>query len=214
MSANIDSAFYCHNEQFTKIHYKRMGTGTHNILFTAGALGTVDDFAEQMKADGTGFDLTKFTMVAWDPPGYGQSRPPGRHEIGPYDGLVRQDAVIALALMKVGLVARCSLSSKLGVTESQSSAVLVRRLVGGRGDEHQHGAHSAEEHTQTGVVLVRRVLYARDVQTISRCVGGRWSHRAIQMDRVDCVCSNASPSVSHNRITQTKLFTPSGFSVA
>ena len=147
MSATIDSAFYCHNEQFTKIHYKRIGTGPHTILFTAGALGTVDDFAEQMKADGTGFDLTKFTLIAWDPPGYGQSRPPGRHEIGPYDGLVRQDAVIALAMMKVGLAARSLLSSELCVTESRSNTVLVRRLVGGCGDKHQHGAHSAEEHT-------------------------------------------------------------------
>ena len=55
---------------------------------------SLTDFGPQLKSL-AGPDLT---LVAWDPPGYGQSRPPGR-QFGP--GFYREDALTAAALMQV-----------------------------------------------------------------------------------------------------------------
>lgn len=44
-------------------------------------------------------DKKQFTLVAWDPPGYGYSRPPDRDFTGDF---FHQDAEIAVKLMKVG----------------------------------------------------------------------------------------------------------------
>lgn len=45
------------------------------MLCFPGALGTIwSDFKPQINA----LDKSKFTVVAWDPPGYGHSRPPNR----------------------------------------------------------------------------------------------------------------------------------------
>lgn len=45
------------------------------LLLCPGAVGTIwSDFKPQIDA----FDRNKFTIVAWDPPGYGNSRPPNR----------------------------------------------------------------------------------------------------------------------------------------
>lgn len=52
-----------------------MGEGNHVVLLCPGAVGTIwSDFKPQVE----GFDKQKFTIVAWDPPGYGKSRPPNR----------------------------------------------------------------------------------------------------------------------------------------
>lgn len=57
----------------TIINYVKVGTGDNNLLCLPGALGTVwTDFKPQVE----GIDREKFTLVAWDPPGYGKSRPP------------------------------------------------------------------------------------------------------------------------------------------
>ncbi|XP_028045703.1 valacyclovir hydrolase [Monomorium pharaonis] len=59
----------------TEINYARVGTGDHPVLLLPGALGTIwTDFKPQME----GLNADKLTIVAWDPPGYGKSRPPDR----------------------------------------------------------------------------------------------------------------------------------------
>ncbi|XP_024889816.1 valacyclovir hydrolase [Temnothorax curvispinosus] len=59
----------------TEINYARVGTGDHPVLLLPGALGTIwTDFRPQME----NLNAEKLTVVAWDPPGYGKSRPPDR----------------------------------------------------------------------------------------------------------------------------------------
>ncbi|KAF6107664.1 biphenyl hydrolase like [Phyllostomus discolor] len=60
------------------LHYQRTGEGEHAVLLLPGMLGLEGsgetDFGPQIK------NLNKklFTVVAWDPRGYGHSRPPDR----------------------------------------------------------------------------------------------------------------------------------------
>ena len=54
----------------------------------------LSDFGVQLKS----LAGSELTLVAWDPPGYGQSRPPARH-FGPT--FFRDDALTAAELMKV-----------------------------------------------------------------------------------------------------------------
>ncbi|CAG2122741.1 unnamed protein product, partial [Medioppia subpectinata] len=57
------------------LYYERAGTGEHVVLLLPGVLGTVQiEFKHQFQ----GFDLSAFTLVSWDPPGFGLSRPPER----------------------------------------------------------------------------------------------------------------------------------------
>lgn len=65
------------------------------LFFTTGSTRT--DFAPQLKS----LNKEHFTVVGWDPRGYGQSRPPDRDF--PSDFFER-DARDAVDLMKVGLV--------------------------------------------------------------------------------------------------------------
>ena len=76
-----------------EIHYEVAGQSTHVVLCLPGALGsTQSDFGPQLKG------LTdEFTVVAFDPRGYGKSIPPKRDF--PADFFVR-DANDAAALMK------------------------------------------------------------------------------------------------------------------
>ncbi|XP_007522259.1 valacyclovir hydrolase isoform X1 [Erinaceus europaeus] len=76
------------------LHYQQMGEGEHVVLLLPGMLGCGEtDFAPQIK------NLNKkvFTLVAWDPRGYGYSRPPNRDF--PVDFFER-DAKDAVDLMK------------------------------------------------------------------------------------------------------------------
>ncbi|XP_053980552.1 valacyclovir hydrolase-like [Hylaeus volcanicus] len=76
------------------INYVRTGTGDHPILLLPGAMGwSWDNFRPQIE----GLDREKFTVIAWDPPGYGKSRPPNR--TFPLDFYSR-DATWARNLMK------------------------------------------------------------------------------------------------------------------
>ena len=60
----------------TKINYCTTGSGGHVVLLLPGALGTArSDFTPQLEGLNS---LGKLTLVAWDPPGYGKSRPPNR----------------------------------------------------------------------------------------------------------------------------------------
>lgn len=81
-------------ENYT-IQYLSKGTGPHSILLMPGALGTAPtDFSPQIEELGNDENLT---VVGWDPPGYGGSRPPAR--TFPSDWFYR-DANVAVATMK------------------------------------------------------------------------------------------------------------------
>ena len=62
------------------------------IIFLPGS--SMTDFKPQLE----GINRDKFTMIAWDPPGYGKSIPPER--TWPLD-FFRRDADAVAALMKV-----------------------------------------------------------------------------------------------------------------
>lgn len=77
------------------INYIRSGTGNKVILCLPGALGTIwSDFKPQIE----GIDKNKFTVIAWDPPGHGKSRPPNRMYTKDF---YEKDADIAFKFMKV-----------------------------------------------------------------------------------------------------------------
>ncbi|KAI1292823.1 Valacyclovir hydrolase [Halotydeus destructor] len=57
------------------VHYEKSGTGSHAVLLLAPALHSP---TERFKGQFSGFDLTKFTLIGLDVPGYGKSRPPER----------------------------------------------------------------------------------------------------------------------------------------
>ncbi|XP_060228600.1 valacyclovir hydrolase isoform X2 [Meriones unguiculatus] len=76
------------------LHYHRVGEGEHALLLLPGMLGTgKTDFAPQLQ----NLNKQRFTVVAWDPRGYGYSRPPDRDF--PRDFFER-DAKDAVDLMK------------------------------------------------------------------------------------------------------------------
>ncbi|CAH1118971.1 unnamed protein product [Phaedon cochleariae] len=55
------------------INYVKVGHGSKTIFCLSGVMGSIwRDFKPQID----GFDRNKFTVVVWDPPGYGRSRPP------------------------------------------------------------------------------------------------------------------------------------------
>ncbi|XP_032427948.1 valacyclovir hydrolase [Xiphophorus hellerii] len=57
------------------LYYEQTGQGKHAVLLLPGALGsTKTDFGPQLKS----LNKECFTVVGWDPRGYGQSRPPDR----------------------------------------------------------------------------------------------------------------------------------------
>lgn len=76
------------------MYYEQTGRGKHAVLLLPGALGsTRTDFGPQLKS----LNKERFTVIGWDPRGYGQSRPPERDF--PLDFFER-DAKDAVDLMK------------------------------------------------------------------------------------------------------------------
>ncbi|XP_063357404.1 valacyclovir hydrolase [Pelmatolapia mariae] len=76
------------------LYYEQTGRGKHAVLLLPGALGsTKTDFGPQLKS----LNKERFTVVGWDPRGYGQSRPADRDF--PPDFFER-DAKDAVDLMK------------------------------------------------------------------------------------------------------------------
>ncbi|KAI1301853.1 Valacyclovir hydrolase [Halotydeus destructor] len=74
------------------LHYEKVGHGPENVLLLPGALGTArSDFAPQLD----NLNKDKFTLISWDPPGYGNSRPPERN----FDDYYRKDASLAAKMM-------------------------------------------------------------------------------------------------------------------
>ncbi|KAJ8395430.1 hypothetical protein AAFF_G00031640 [Aldrovandia affinis] len=57
------------------LFYQQTGTGQHAVLLLPGALGSGQtDFGPQLES----LNKERFTVVSWDPRGYGNSRPPQR----------------------------------------------------------------------------------------------------------------------------------------
>ncbi|XP_031431143.1 valacyclovir hydrolase isoform X2 [Clupea harengus] len=108
--------------------YQQTGAGDHALLLMPGALGSgVTDFGPQLK----GLDKKRFTVVAFDPRGYGSSRPPIRDF--PSD-FFHRDAQDGLQLMQVLGFSRFSLLgwSDGGITALIAAALSpanVRKLV-------------------------------------------------------------------------------------
>ncbi|CAG5863095.1 unnamed protein product [Menidia menidia] len=76
------------------LFYEQTGRGKHAVLLLPGALGsTRTDFGPQLRS----LNKESFTVVGWDPRGYGRSRPP--HRDFPPDFFER-DAKDAVDLMK------------------------------------------------------------------------------------------------------------------
>ncbi|XP_037787464.1 valacyclovir hydrolase-like, partial [Penaeus monodon] len=73
---------------------EELGNGDQVLLCLPGALGTIkSDFGPQLKS----LPSKHLQLVAWDPPGYGKSRPPNRDFN--FDSL-RTDATMAAVMMK------------------------------------------------------------------------------------------------------------------
>ncbi|XP_045496643.1 valacyclovir hydrolase-like [Colias croceus] len=97
-----------HKEEVIKIgsyniNYLKIGHGRNHVLCTQGALGSMwTDFSHQIK----GFDRDKFTVVFWDQPGFGKSRPPDRDFSTKF---YTNDSNVAYQLMKELNIPRYSL---------------------------------------------------------------------------------------------------------
>lgn len=77
------------------ISYVKVGNGPIKLFCAPGALSTKwKDFKPILQE----FKRDMFSIVAWDPPGYGKSYPPARDFA---DGFLEKDADLAHELMKV-----------------------------------------------------------------------------------------------------------------
>ncbi|XP_014241794.1 valacyclovir hydrolase [Cimex lectularius] len=75
------------------INYLKAGNGENTVFCLPGALGTIwSDFKPQVE-----FLCNHMTVVAWDPPGYGKSRPPPRDFSGHF---FERDADAGACLME------------------------------------------------------------------------------------------------------------------
>ncbi|VVC41144.1 Alpha/beta hydrolase fold-1,Alpha/Beta hydrolase fold [Cinara cedri] len=98
-----------------EINYSKFGNGPHALLLCPGLLGCVDNFKPIIDH----FDRGKYTMVAWDPPGYGLSRPPDR-EFPPK--ILHRDADLAISLMDA---LHIDTYSVLGWCDGGSTALIM-----------------------------------------------------------------------------------------
>ncbi|PAA47670.1 hypothetical protein BOX15_Mlig009611g3 [Macrostomum lignano] len=114
------------------IYYEQVGTGPRRVLLLPGALGScATDFQPQLK----GLNREKYTVVCWDPPGYGHSRPPERDWSEKGGEFLHSDAEHALSLMKqLGLAPFAAVGWSDGGNTAMLTALLgspstVDRLV-------------------------------------------------------------------------------------
>jgi len=98
-----------------QINYLKAGNGPKNVLCLPGALGTIwTDFKPQLEG------LSEsMTVIAWDPPGYGKSRPPMRIFGADF---YQSDANAALSLIKALGLNKCSL---LGWSDGGITALIM-----------------------------------------------------------------------------------------
>ena len=81
-----------------QVYYEQQGSGKHAILCIPGALGTVmSDFSPQLEHFGRAD--SPYTIVAFDPMGYGSSRPPDRNFATKPELFFERDAYEGHALM-------------------------------------------------------------------------------------------------------------------
>ncbi|KAF5300499.1 hypothetical protein FQA39_LY02298 [Lamprigera yunnana] len=98
------------------INYIRQGYGNIPLLCFPGALGSIwSDFKPQIEK----LDKSKFTIFAWDPPGYGSSRPPLRNVSKDF---YERDADVAVRLMDMIGVKKYSL---LGWSDGGVSSLII-----------------------------------------------------------------------------------------
>ncbi|XP_026732030.1 valacyclovir hydrolase [Trichoplusia ni] len=97
------------------INYVKVGTGAHHAMFLPGALGTI---WTEGKPQVEGFDREKFTLVAWDPPGYGKSRPPEKKFTTDF---YEKDAETAYEFMKALNIPKYSL---LGFSDGAITSMI------------------------------------------------------------------------------------------
>lgn len=88
---SIIKIFKLSNIKYTFLFKKMLNYYNYNIIISSGTIWT--DFKPQIE----GLDKEKFTIIAWDPPGYGKSRPPDRTYP---DDFFQRDAIWACDLMK------------------------------------------------------------------------------------------------------------------
>lgn len=99
-----------------ELFYQLTGRGEHAVLLLPGALGSAStDFEPQLKL----LDKERFTVVGWDPRGYGSSRPPERDF--PL-GFFERDARDAVDLMQALKFPRFSL---LGWSDGGITALIA-----------------------------------------------------------------------------------------
>lgn len=85
----------CNNSSYN-INYVRSGHGDKAVILLPGALGSaLTDFKPQIEH--LPKLLPNYTIIGWDPPGYGKSKPPNR--TFPLD-FFQRDAIVANALME------------------------------------------------------------------------------------------------------------------
>uniref|UniRef100_A0A4W5QF83 Biphenyl hydrolase like n=1 Tax=Hucho hucho TaxID=62062 RepID=A0A4W5QF83_9TELE len=98
------------------LFYQQTGKGDHAVLLLPGALGSAQtDFGPQLKS----LSKDRFTVIGWDPRGYGNSRPPERDF--PLDFFER-DAKDAVDLMQALRFPRFSL---LGWSDGGITALIA-----------------------------------------------------------------------------------------
>ncbi|XP_050716773.1 valacyclovir hydrolase-like isoform X2 [Eriocheir sinensis] len=77
-----------------QLNYEVAGTGDKVAFCLPGALGTAkSDFGPQLSS----LAGDKLTVISWDPPGYGKSRPPPRNFCKDF---LRKDAILASQMME------------------------------------------------------------------------------------------------------------------
>ncbi|XP_077789438.1 serine hydrolase BPHL isoform X2 [Podarcis muralis] len=80
-----------------RLHYQQTGSGSHAVLLLPGMLGSGQtDFGPQLKS----MNKQQFTLVAWDPRGYGKSIPPLRDFPADFFERDAKDAVDLMQALK------------------------------------------------------------------------------------------------------------------
>ncbi|XP_029165336.1 valacyclovir hydrolase-like [Nylanderia fulva] len=90
-----------------EINYVKTGRGDHLVLLLPGGLGTIwTNYKPQIE----NLNTNKFTILAWDPPGYGKSRPPDRtlpDDFFQRDAVLAHNLVQTLGYSKFSLIGWC-----------------------------------------------------------------------------------------------------------